>query len=142
LIDRTASDLANIASALLSVFMFGMSVLVTAILFDWLTFTEEQPRTQLWPGRHLTVASVIHLSEPLSFYYALLVVTLSFFWTVWLGYFSIYLQLYEMLVITMATISNTTLILLATAVVLFTGRYSLSAAVFLTQLNHLHVEDE
>lgn len=142
LIDRTSSDLANIASALLSVFMLGMSVLVTAILFDWLTFTEEQPRTQLWPGRHLTVATVLHLSEPLSFYYALFVVAISFFWSVWLGYFSIYLQLFEMMVITMATISDTTLILLATAVALFTARYALLAAVFLTQLNHLHVEEE
>jgi hypothetical protein len=145
LIDRSASDSANIASSLLSVFMFGMSVLITLILFDWLTFTEEQPHTQLWPGRHFRLASLhlgTHLSEPLSFYYALIVVALSTCWTVWIGYFSIVLQLYEMLTITMATVSNTTLILLSTSVVLFTGRYAFMAAGFLTQLNHLHVEDD
>lgn len=138
LIDRTSSDITNLASSLMSIASLFISTVITGILADWIMYRGEGGRgTHMWPQLPTTLNGMINASEPVSFYYAVVVLMLSIIWVLWLGYFSSVLQLYEMLQISMIKISDITLLCFSLVIVLYVSSFGVVSAHFFSQSNHL-----
>lgn len=137
LMDRTAIDITNWAAALFSLLIVCFSIIDALILFDRITFNSANPRAQLWPSFKVYRERSVPLGDRLSFYYAGAVLVWMLAYMCWTFYFSATLQMYEQILISMATISTRTLHIMCWSMVIFLAEYGVRIATTLTQVNHV-----
>jgi hypothetical protein len=138
LMDRTSTDITNLAASLFSMIMVAFAVMSPLALLDRLLHPTSSEYSQLWqtPGTN-TANPNKHHPQAWSYAYAVFAIVWMILWAGWIVYFAAVLQVYEEAKLSMPAMSDTSILILSMTIIISSVGFGVVLADIAARLSHI-----